>query len=226
MIEWLRSKFSSLICVFFVLTVIFSTIKGAVIGSALGSLFLLLGLILGFIFGLLAGILVYGFLATVINISESLDSVLTGINTLYKVSDSIDYMLRETAFDKEISEIKDSVNAIKNTLRCESVKENQTSDIRNNQEKESESIKSSSINDAQTSDCNNVMPKDAEKIEINGELYLSPEEFERLPNAVKMGIKENIDKLIESNISEADRIKLYKLLCSYGYLYYKRFLVE
>ena len=75
MIEWLRNKFSSAISTLFVLTIIICTIVGAIAGNFFirSSSAVIIGGIIGFIFGIVEGILTYGFCATVIHISESID---------------------------------------------------------------------------------------------------------------------------------------------------------
>ena len=85
MIQWLRDKFASAITFFFVLGVIITTIGGGIagylIGKALGGWYnnyggigCVIGLVLGLFLGIVFGILTFGYFATVIHISESIDS--------------------------------------------------------------------------------------------------------------------------------------------------------
>ena len=76
MIEWLRNKFSSVVEVVFVLAVIAITIAGGVAGySAADVLGCVIGLILGLLLGILSGILTFGFVATLIHISDTNDVI-------------------------------------------------------------------------------------------------------------------------------------------------------
>lgn len=76
MIEWLRDKFSSVVGVFFVLTVTAITIAGGFLGySAAEGLGCVIGLALGLFLGIFAGILTFGFVATLIHISDTNDVI-------------------------------------------------------------------------------------------------------------------------------------------------------
>ncbi len=83
MIKWLRDKFASMITFFFVLSVILSTVSGGIGGFAVGKSFgyfndysgigCIIGLIIGCFLGIICGILTFGFFATIVHISESID---------------------------------------------------------------------------------------------------------------------------------------------------------
>lgn len=76
MIEWLRDKFSSVVGVFFVLTVAGVTIAGGFVGyGAAEGLGCVIGLALGLLLGIFAGILTFGFVATIIHISDTSDII-------------------------------------------------------------------------------------------------------------------------------------------------------
>ena len=76
MIEWLRDKFSSLVGFCFVLFVIFFTATGAIVGSIIGeTVGAILGLVIGILIGIVFGIMIFGFVATIINISETIDYI-------------------------------------------------------------------------------------------------------------------------------------------------------
>ena len=87
MIEWIKEKFTSLICFCFVVFVILDTIGGGIIGYLIGrgnGIGIVLGLIIGIAIGIILGILVFGLLATIINISENTDYILIKIDNLLK----------------------------------------------------------------------------------------------------------------------------------------------
>ena len=76
MIEWLRDKFSSLVGFCFVLFVIIFAVTGAVVGSSIGETGgAILGLVIGVLIGIVFGIMIFGFVATIINISETIDCI-------------------------------------------------------------------------------------------------------------------------------------------------------
>ncbi len=89
MIEWIRDKFSGIIKLLFVLTILSFVIVGGFIGynyaflarinEAMG---LIIGAVLGFLIGLIIGITTFGFLATVLHISETNYEI---SQTLYKL---------------------------------------------------------------------------------------------------------------------------------------------
>lgn len=72
MIEWIRTKFSSMVSLCFVLYIVAISISGAITGFGIGrGAGLFFGLVLGVLVGILSGILIFGLYATIINISES-----------------------------------------------------------------------------------------------------------------------------------------------------------
>ena len=83
MIKWLRDKFASAISFFFILSVILVTVSGGIAGFAVGKSFgyydnysgigCFIGLIIGCFFGIVCGILTFGYFATIIHISETID---------------------------------------------------------------------------------------------------------------------------------------------------------
>jgi len=82
MIQWVKEKFTSAVSFFFVLTVIAWGISGAIAGyGAAKAVGLILGLALGVFLGVLIGILLFGFIATVINISDTCDLIYEKLNT-------------------------------------------------------------------------------------------------------------------------------------------------
>ena len=83
MIQWVKEKFTSAVSFFFVLTVIAWGISGAIAGyGAAKAVGLILGLALGVFLGVLIGILLFGFIATVINISDTCDLIYEKLNAL------------------------------------------------------------------------------------------------------------------------------------------------
>ena len=81
MIEWLRNRFSSLLTVLFIITVLAFTVFGGIIGEFFEDVLYkrhggLIGVILGLVIGLLVGIVTYGFSATIVHMSESTDAIL------------------------------------------------------------------------------------------------------------------------------------------------------
>lgn len=77
MIEWLKDKFSSVIAFFFVMTIIIPGVAGAIIGYGIGDgIGCIVGILIGVLIGVFLGILTFGFIATVINISDNCDYIL------------------------------------------------------------------------------------------------------------------------------------------------------
>lgn len=82
MIQWVKEKFTSAVSFFYVLTVIVWGISGAIAGyGAAKAIGLVLGLALGIFLGILIGILLFGFIATVINISDTCDLIYEKLST-------------------------------------------------------------------------------------------------------------------------------------------------
>lgn len=76
MIEWLKEKFSSIIGIFYIITVILVSIMGAVLGFSVADSFgCVLGLIIGVFVGIFLGILTFGFFATIIDISNKCNNL-------------------------------------------------------------------------------------------------------------------------------------------------------
>lgn len=100
MIKWLREKFSSVVVFFFVISVIAISIAGAISGYIIGEeTGAIIGLLLGVLIGFFLGILTFGFVATIINISETCDGLRLEIeeirSLLYKVSGDFDKNIKE-----------------------------------------------------------------------------------------------------------------------------------
>ncbi len=74
LIKWLKNSFKFTTGLLFFVTIIAFTIAGAMIGEEQGNL--MLGLWLGLAAGVLIGIHVFGYFATIINISEQNEKIL------------------------------------------------------------------------------------------------------------------------------------------------------
>ena len=71
MIEWIKDKFESIVCFMFVFFIICFAVAGAILGHSIGnSVGLFIGLALGIGSGFLLGIFVFGFIATIMHISD------------------------------------------------------------------------------------------------------------------------------------------------------------
>lgn len=81
MIQWVKEKFTSAVSFFYVLTVIAWGVSGAIAGYGMASAVgLILGGALGVLLGIIIGILFFGFIATVINISDTCDLIYEKLN--------------------------------------------------------------------------------------------------------------------------------------------------
>ena len=117
MLEWFAKSFEKMCSICAVFNFIILGILGAFIGHFIGDnilydyeillaiVFLAIGLIIAFFIN----VMTFGFIAQITEIRRRLDS-------LYKSSDSIDYMLKESEFDSEITEIKNSVKNLESNL--------------------------------------------------------------------------------------------------------------
>ena len=114
MIEWLREKFSSIICFFFVLSIIAITVAGAIIGQNLfdtvGCIF---GIIIGLLIGTLLGILSFGLFATILDIAETTNASLAKLNSISKFEN---LELDDSDLLRKLSNIEEAINKIQNTL--------------------------------------------------------------------------------------------------------------
>lgn len=82
MIEWIRKIFSSAISFFFVLFIIIFAIPGAIIGYSLGQYTgCCIGLALGGVIGIILGVLCFGFMATILNMSETMEEISKKLST-------------------------------------------------------------------------------------------------------------------------------------------------
>ena len=98
MIEWLKGKFASAVSFFYVLTIIACGIGGAIAGYGMArGLGLVLGFALGALFGMLMGILTFGFIATIINISDTCDLIYEKLNTVSNSSSANNYSASVTS---------------------------------------------------------------------------------------------------------------------------------
>lgn len=80
--KFLRNGFSALINIGFIVCVIGVTVWGGIIGHGLGRFSgsiipTLLGILIGFWIGLITGFEIFGFLATIIHISQNSDRILS-----------------------------------------------------------------------------------------------------------------------------------------------------
>ncbi len=94
MIEWLRDKFRMAVSIFFILTVFISTLGCGVAGFLIGQVLsrydnystigCVLGLVIGFFLGIVSGVLAYGFLATILHLTETCDNILEKMKLLQR----------------------------------------------------------------------------------------------------------------------------------------------
>lgn len=76
MIEWIKEKFAAVIKICFILYVIAVSVSFGILGKTIGGwqhpvLGFMLGLAIGIVIGIFIGILFFGFLTTIIDISQS-----------------------------------------------------------------------------------------------------------------------------------------------------------
>ena len=117
MLEWFAKSFEKMCSICAGFNFIVLGILGAFLGYFIGDnilydyeillaiVFLCIGLIVAFFIN----VMTFGFIAQITEIRSKLD-------LLYKSSDSIDYMLKESEFDSDITEIKNSVKNIESKI--------------------------------------------------------------------------------------------------------------
>ena len=145
MIEWIKDKFSTLVSVCFVLFVVMATVIGGLIGFGISKLTIagtyyfkaastvssaqipgiLIGAGIGLVIGLLLGIMIFGFMATVIDISETENGILLKLVSFQNDTEKNLKKLTETENDilNFISDLKSKINRKENNLPMSSSKE-------------------------------------------------------------------------------------------------------
>ena len=116
MIEWLRDKFRIAVSIFFMLTVFISTLGCGVAGFLIGQVLsrydnystigCVLGLVIGFFLGIVSGVLAYGFLATILHLTETCDNILEKMKLLQRktVLETSSLVSSEDKGEKEVAD--------------------------------------------------------------------------------------------------------------------------
>ena len=117
MLEWLAKIFENMCLICATVNFIICGIVGGFIGYHIGDdiiiyeiLLCIVFLILGVVIAFFINVMTFGFLAQITEIRKKID-------LLAASSDSIDYMLKESNFDTDIEEIKNTVKTIEEEIK-------------------------------------------------------------------------------------------------------------
>ena len=118
MLEWFAKIYEKMCSICAGFNFILLGILGAVIGYNIGAriiydyeiLLAIVFLVIGVIIALFLNVMTFGFIAQITEIRRRLELI-------YTSSDSIDYMLKGTNFDEEITNIKKSVENIEEIIK-------------------------------------------------------------------------------------------------------------
>ena len=118
MLEWFAKTFEKMCSICATVNFIICGILGGFIGYHIGDdiiydyeiLLCIVFLILGVVIAFFINVMTFGFLAQITEIRRKID-------LLAASSDSIDYMLKESNFDTDIEEIKNTVKTIEGEIK-------------------------------------------------------------------------------------------------------------